>query len=536
LTGKKILEHERSNTMIQIDGNSLTINEIQKAAVDQEKVILSPKVIQKIRESRQWVEQIISQNEPVYGINTGYGIFADKQISSDEIRLLNRNLILSHAVGTGDPLPSAVVRAALLIRANTLAKGFSGVRLILIETLLEMLNKGVHPVIPSQGSLGSSGDLAPLSHLGLVLCKDDQDLEDFSGAAEYQGSVLTGKQAMRQAGIPRIILEAKEGIALNNGATFSAAIAALACFEAETLLEISDIALALSLEALLGTSAAFDPRIHQSRQHPGQISTAEMILRLTKESTLLDSTNRVQDAYSLRCSPQVHGPAKETLEFTRNVISREINAATDNPLIFAEGEAISGGNFHGEPVGMVMDYLGIAMTEIAGISERRVYRLTNGRLNENLPAMLVDNHQEEGLNSGMMMPQYTAASLVLENRSLSTPDSVNSLPTSAAQEDHNANAMTAARHAYQIIKNTRQVLAIELYTAARALDLRLRDESNKSPGVGTKAAHQSIRKVVPYQPGDTLWGPEIDQVREMIINNQLLNDVRSAIDQDNIQS
>jgi histidine ammonia-lyase len=522
--------------MIQIDGNSLTINEIQKAAVDQEKVILSPKVIQKIRESRQWVEQIISQNEPVYGINTGYGIFADKQISSDEIRLLNRNLILSHAVGTGDPLPSAVVRAALLIRANTLAKGFSGVRLILIETLLEMLNKGVHPVIPSQGSLGSSGDLAPLSHLGLVLCKDDQDLEDFSGAAEYQGSVLTGKQAMRQAGIPRIILEAKEGIALNNGATFSAAIAALACFEAETLLEISDIALALSLEALLGTSAAFDPRIHQSRQHPGQISTAEMILRLTKESTLLDSTNRVQDAYSLRCSPQVHGPAKETLEFTRNVISREINAATDNPLIFAEGEAISGGNFHGEPVGMVMDYLGIAMTEIAGISERRVYRLTNGRLNENLPAMLVDNHQEEGLNSGMMMPQYTAASLVLENRSLSTPDSVNSLPTSAAQEDHNANAMTAARHAYQIIKNTRQVLAIELYTAARALDLRLRDESNKSPGVGTKAAHQSIRKVVPYQPGDTLWGPEIDQVREMIINNQLLNDVRSAIDQDNIQS
>ncbi len=297
--------------MIQIDGNSLTINEIHKAAVDQEKVILSPKIIQKIKESRQWVEGIISQGEPVYGINTGYGIFADKQISRDETRLLNRNLILSHAVGTGDPLPSEVVRAAILIRANTLAKGYSGVRLILIETLLEMLNKGVHPVIPSQGSLGSSGDLAPLSHLGLVMTTDDQDLEDFSGYADYQGTILSGKQAMDQAGIPRIILEAKEGIALNNGATFSAAIAALACFEARNLLEISDIALSLSLEALLGTSAAFDPRIHQSRQHPGQIATAEQVLRLTRESTLLDSTDRVQDAYSLRCGPQVHGPPRK---------------------------------------------------------------------------------------------------------------------------------------------------------------------------------------------------------------------------------
>jgi histidine ammonia-lyase len=517
--------------MIQIDGNSLTINEIHKAAVDQEKVTLSPKIIQKIKESRQWVEGIISQGEPVYGINTGYGIFADKQISRDETRLLNRNLILSHAVGTGDPLPTEVVRAAILIRANTLAKGYSGVRLILIETLLEMLNKGVHPIIPSQGSLGSSGDLAPLSHLGLVVTTDDQDLEDFSGYAEYQGTILSGKQAMDQAAIPRIILEAKEGIALNNGATFSAAIAALACFEARNLLEISDIALSLTLEALLGKSAAFDPRIHQSRQHPGQIATAEQVLRLTRESTLLDSTDRVQDAYSLRCGPQVHGPAKETLEFTSKVISREINAATDNPLLFAAGEAISGGNFHGEPVGMVMDFLGIAMTEIAGISERRVYRLTDGRLNENLPAMLVDNQQAEGLNSGMMMPQYTAASLVLENRSLATPDSVNSLPTSAAQEDHNANAMTAARHSYQIIKNTRHVLAIELYTAARALDLRLREESDKSPGVGTKAAYQSIRKTVPYQPGDTLWGPEIDRVREMIVSNQLIYDVRSALDQ-----
>ena len=517
--------------MIKIDGNSLTIEEIQKAAVDREEVSISPGIIEKIRESHRWVEGIIARGKPVYGINTGYGIFADKQISTDETRLLNRNLILSHAVGTGDPLSPEIVRAAMLIRANTLAKGVSGVRLVLIETLLEMLNKGVHPVIPSQGSLGSSGDLAPLSHLGLVISTDDQDLEELSGFAEYKGVILTGKQAMEQAGIPRIILEAKEGIALNNGATFSAAIASLSCFEAGKLLEISDIALSISLEALLGTTAAFDPRIHESRQHPGQISTAAQVRKLTRESTLLDSSNRVQDAYSLRCSPQVHGPAKETLEFTRKVITREINAATDNPLLFAEGEAISGGNFHGEPVGMTMDFLGIAITEISGISERRVYRLTDGRLNENLPAMLVDDQKDEGLNSGMMMPQYTAASLVLENRSLASPDSVHSLPTSAAQEDHNANAMTAARHAYQIIKNTRQVLAIELYTAARALDLRLRGEPDKRPGIGTQAAYQSIRDAVPYQPGDTWWGPEIERVRELILNDQLLDRVKNALDQ-----
>ncbi len=515
--------------MIQIDGNSLTIKDIQKTAVDREDVSISPEIIYKIQESRQWVEQIISKGDPVYGINTGFGIFADKQISRSETRLLNRNLILSHAVGTGDPLPITVVRAAMLIRANTLAKGHSGVRLVLIETLLDMLNKGVHPIIPSQGSLGSSGDLAPLSHLALVLSTDEQDLEEFSGFAEYQGATLTGKEAMAKAGISRIILEAKEGIALNNGATFSAAIASLACFEAARLLEVSDIALAMSLEALLGISTAFDPRIHESRQHPGQIKTAEMIRQLTRESTLLDSTNRVQDAYSLRCSPQVHGPAKETLEFAKEVITREVNAATDNPLLFAEGEAISGGNFHGEPVGMVMDFLAIALTEIAGISERRVYRLTDGHLNGNLPAMLVDNHQEEGLNSGMMMPQYTAASLVLENRALATPDSINSLPTSAAQEDHNANAMTAARHSYQVIKNTCHVLAIELYTAARALDLRLREEPEKSPGRGTKAAHDTIREAVPYQPGDTLWGPEIDRVKDLITNNLLVNNVRKAL-------
>jgi histidine ammonia-lyase len=458
--------------MIIIDGKSLSIQEIRQVAIEGEKISLSQEAADKIHQSREWVEDIINRGDPVYGINTGFGIFADRQISSHETRLLNRNLILSHAVGTGDPLPREVVRAAILIRANTLAKGFSGVRPLLIETLLEMLNRGIHPVIPSQGSLGSSGDLAPLSHLALVLSTDEEDLDQLSGFAEFEGILTSGKEAMNKAGIPRIILEAKEGIALNNGATFSAAIAALACSDAENLLSAAEISLSMSLEALLGISSAFDPRIHESRQHPGQIAVAERVRELTRGSSLLDSTNRVQDAYSLRCSPQVQ--------------------------------------------------------EIAGIAERRVFRLTDGRLNENLPSMLVDQHQDAGLNSGMMMPQYTAASLVLENRSLATPDSTYSLPTSAAQEDHNANSMTAARHTRQIINNTAHVLAIELYTAARALDLRIREMPHAKLGIGTSAAFRCIRDAVPYQAGDALWGPEIDTVRGLIIARDITSAVEKA--------
>lgn len=513
--------------MIEIDGYSLTIADIQRVAVDREQVTIRSTAIEDIERSRRWVEEIIDQGDPVYGINTGFGIFADTKISREETRILNRNLILSHAVGTGPNLPLEIVRAAMLIRANTLAKGFSGVRLSLIETLVKMLNQGVHPQIPSQGSLGSSGDLAPLSHLALVLSCEEEDHPEHSGFAEYQGQVYTGQEAMHKAGIPRVILEAKEGIALNNGATFSAAIAALVCWQARQLLSVSEIALAMSLEGLAGISSAFDLRIHESRQHPGQIAFAERIRVLTEGSTLLNSAPHVQDAYSLRCSPQVHGPVYETLEFTEAVITREINAATDNPLIFPEREAVSGGNFHGEPVGLVMDFLGIALAEIAGISERRIYRMTDGNLNNGLPPMLVDNRQTAGLNSGMMMPQYTAASLVLENRALAGPDSLYSLPTSASQEDHNANAMTAARHAYQIITNTRQVLAIELYTAARAIDLRTREHPTLQPGAGTRTAQQIIRHHVPYQAGDTLWGPEIDTIRKLIEGGQLLSEFQA---------
>ena len=328
---------------------------------------------------------------------------------------------------------------------------------------------------------------------------------------------------MEAAGIPRVILQAKEGLAINNGATFSAAIAALTIHDAENLLNVSEISLAMSLEALLGVSDAFDPRIHAARHHPGQIAVAESIRRLTKGSALLDATDRVQDAYSLRCGPQIHGPARETLDFVKKITEREINAATDNPLLFGPKTALSGGNFHGEAIGMSMDFLSIALSEIGGVSERRVFRMTDANLNLGLPPMLVDTPQAAGLNSGMMMPQYTAASLVLENKALASPDSIHSLPTSAEQEDHNANAMTAARHARQIIQNTTHILAIELYTAARALDLRLRDHPQAQMGAGTGAAHARIRAEVPYQAGDALWGPEIERVRELVVSGELVS-------------
>jgi histidine ammonia-lyase len=504
--------------MIEIDGNSLTIAEVGRVARFSEPVELSAAGRHSLRESRLRLEDILHTGQAVYGINTGFGIFADQHIRNEEGAQLSRNLILSHAVGTGAPLPEEVVRAAMLVRANTLTKGFSGVRVELVQTLLDMLNAGVTPVVPSQGSLGSSGDLGPLSHMALVFTTDEEDRADESGWATYQGQILTGKSAMQAAGIPRYHLGPKEGLAVNNGATFSAAIAALAVADAERLLCVSDQALSLSLEALLGCSAAFDARLHAARGQLGQMEAAARVRALTQGSTLLDAAGRVQDAYSLRCHPQVTGPARETVRFVRGMIERELNAATDNPLLFDGGDAISGGNFHGEPVGMAADFLAIALSEVAAISERRVFRLTDGRLNTGLPPMLVDHPEAAGLNSGLMMPQYTAASLVLENQALALPDSVHNLPTSGDQEDHNANAMTAARHARQVIENTAHVLAIELYTAARALDLRLRSMPDAQLGSGTQATWKALRAEVPYRPGDAWWGPEIETVRAMLLS------------------
>lgn len=502
--------------MLEIDGSQLTLQDVVRVGRYNEKVQLSSTGYQAIQSSRHHLETIVETDKPVYGINTGFGIFADRRIPRTDSAQLSRNLILSHAVGTGQPLSEEVVRAAMLVRANTLAKGYSGVRVEIVQTLLDMLNAGVTPLVPSQGSLGSSGDLCPLSHLALVFTTDKADREADSGQAYYQGRLMSGKEAMQKAGLGRLVLGPKEGLALNNGATFSAAIAALAVADAEYLLDVADYGLSMTLEAVLGCLAAFDPRLHIIRGHPGQIQVAEHVREITAGSSLLEMANRVQDAYSLRCAPQVMGAARDTAEFVHGVIEREINAATDNPLIFGPDEVLSGGNFHGEPVGMAMDFLGIAMSEIAAISERRIFRLTDGRLNSDLPAMLVDNPGAAGLNSGLMMPQYTAASLVLENQTLAGPDSVRSLPTSAEQEDHNANSMTAARHAREILANTTQVLAIELYTAARAIDLRLRDYPEARLGYGTDAVFRRLRQEVPYQPGDAWWGPEIQRVRTLI--------------------
>jgi histidine ammonia-lyase len=385
-----------------------------------------------------------------------------------------------------------------------------------------MLNRGVTPVVPSQGSMGSSGDLGPLSHLALVLSTDKADDEKDSGYALYNGSVVSGKTAMASAGIGRVILGPKEGLALNNGATFSAALGAMAVYDAERLYHMANISMAMTLESLQGLSAAFDPRIHSARGQVGQILCAEEILQIIRGSSLIDSSGRIQDAYSLRCAPQVHGAVLDAIIHVKKIIEREINAATDNPLLFSSQDALSGGNFHGEPIGIVLDYLTIALTELGAISERRVFRLTDGNLNGGLPSMLVDSQKAAGLNSGLMMPQYTAASLVLENQTLSTPDSVHSLPTSGDQEDHNANSMTAARHTMRVLINCWRIIAIELFTASRALDLRLRKEKKAVVSDVIANIHKQVRNIVPYQADDKCWGQDIEKVFDLIYRSKIV--------------
>ncbi len=502
--------------MIQIDGNHLTIEDVTRVAREYFEVQLSKLGVENLEVSHRRLERALQQNRPIYGINTGYGIFSDRQIDPDEITRLNRNLILSHAVGMGEPLAAEVVRAAILVRANTLSKGYSGVRKVIVDALLSLLNKKITPIIPSQGSLGSSGDLSQLSHLAMVISTDDSDREDESGRVDFKGNNVSGKTALQEVGINRLILEPKEGLALNNGATFSTALAALSVYDAEYLWKVSNLTLAMSMEALRGCTNAFQEGVHRVRSLKGQIESAALTVKYLEGSELVNSTNRVQDAYSLRCAPQVHGAVLDTIQFVKATIENELNAANDNPLIFSEDAIYSGGNFHGEPVGLACDYLAIAMTELSAISERRIFRLVDGKLNDGLPAMLVDSDADAGLNSGYMMPQYTAASLVLENQTLASPDSVHSLPTSGSQEDHNANSMTAARHCRQVIENCRKVLAIELFTAARAVDLRLEIQKSARLGKGVLKAYQLIRKAQAKTNGDRFWKPQIEVMEKMI--------------------
>ena len=504
---------------IIINGESLTTEDIIYVARCGALVAISKKAIGKIKKSRDVVDDFVSEGRVVYGVTTGFGNFKNVVISKTQTRELQENLIRSHAVGVGRMLPEEAVRAAMLLRLNSLVKGHSGVRIETIKALCKMLNSGVHPVVPEKGSVGSSGDLAPLSHMILVLMGE--------GEAFYKGKKINGGAAMKLAGIKPIKLSSKEGLALNNGTTVMTSIAVLTLHDAENALKCADISAAMTLEALFGINKAFDDRIHKLRSHPGQIKCAENIRKLIKNSKLINRNIRekIQDAYSLRCMPQVHGASRDAVAHVRRVLEIEINSATDNPLIFTNPkEALSCGNFHGQPVAISMDLLAIAVSEIANIAERRIARIVDPSLNEGLPAFLIPKNKG-GLNSGYMIAQYTAAALVSENKVLAHPASVDSIPTSANQEDHVSMGTIAARKAREILENVENVIGIELLCAAQGMDFRFPLRG----GQGTETAHRYIRKYIPYLDNDRTLYPEINKARDLIHSGELVKKVEEKI-------
>ncbi len=516
--------------LIYVDGQDLTLAAVEAVARGGATVQLEAAARSRIQEAAARLRQLAESQDPIYGVNTGFGLFADQRIESGQASQLSSNLILSHAAAVGPPFDPDVVRAAMLIRANTLATGHSGVRAEVVELVLKMLNRGVTPYVPSQGSLGSSGDLAPLAHMALVFTQSGEEAEaENGGRAYFQGELVTGPQAMEQAGLRRITLQAKEGLALTNGATFSAALLGLAVQDAVRLLAHADIIATMSLEALLGRSAAFDERLHQSRHHPGQRMVAARVRMLSAGSTLIDSGDQVQDAYSLRCIPQIHGPGMELIRYLRNIVRREINAATDNPLLYGD-DIISGGNFHGQILAYACDHLKLPLVELAALGERRTFRLTSPHTSRGLPAMLVASDQPAGLESGLMMLQYTAASLVLESQTLAASDSIRSLPTSAGQEDLNANSTTAGRHLRTIIDNVRHVLAIEWLTAAQALDLRLRADPDLKLGAGTRVAYDLLRQRVPLVEQDQPLDSAIQTANQLLKQGALRTAVEAELE------
>jgi histidine ammonia-lyase len=512
---------------ITIDGDHLTLEDVVAVArQDDSTVQISAEAKGRVKRARQAVEEFVARGEVVYGVTTGFGHLKDRLISPDQTAALQRNLVMSHAVGVGEPLPEDVVRAMMLIRANTLAKGYSGVRLEMLETLVEMINRGVHPIVPPQGSLGASGDLAPLAHMSLVLIGQ--------GEAIYRGERLPGGEAMRRAGLEAVELAAKEGLALVNGTALMGAIGSLTTYRAEKASHVADIAAALSLEALQGSSVPFDPRLHAVRPHPRQVDCAAYIRRLLEGSEFLRSSHdplRVQDAYSLRCVPQVHGAVRDAIAYARWALEIELNSATDNPLIFwEEGRpvALSGGNFHGELIALAMDYLAMALTELGNISERRLNRLLDAALSEGLPAFLI---KHSGLNSGFMMVQYTAAALASENKVLAHPASADTIPTSADTEDHVSMGVTAARHAEEVCRNVETILAIELFAAAQAVDFR-REQAGRPLrlGQGTAPAYDMIREYVPFLEHDAVMYPYIEAVRGLVERGELVERVEKALE------
>jgi len=503
-----------------LDGEHLTLEDIVAVAhTPSIEVVLSEDAWEKVRRAERAVQDFMARGEIVYGVTTGFGAFKDRLIPPEQVQQLQRNILMSHAVGVGEPLDELTTRAMMLIRANTLAKGHSGIREETLRLLLAMLNRGVHPLVPSQGSLGASGDLAPLAHMGLPLIG--------LGEAVYQGVRLPGAEALARVGLSPVVLEAKEGLALTNGTTLMTAIGALTTVQAENLACVADLAGCLSLEALHGTPRAFDARIHAARPHPRQVECAARICQLIEGSTFTRSDDplNVQDAYTLRCIPQVHGAVRDAILYARWVFSIELNAATDNPLIFfdedtGEVTVLSGGNFHGEPLAIAMDYLALALTELGNISERRLTRLTDEASNqETLPAFLI---QHGGLNSGFMLTQYTAAALASENKVLAHPASVDTIPTSANTEDHVSMGAAAARQARQIAANVERILALELFAAAQGIDFRRQVLGPEAKlGQGTAPVYDLIRQRVPFLEHDAVMYPHIEAVRELVASGEL---------------
>ncbi|MGZ9584415.1 histidine ammonia-lyase [Paenibacillus marinisediminis] len=501
---------------IVLKGEQLTLAEVSSIAYDYTPVVLSSASIQRVMECRHMVEDFVKSNKVVYGVTTGFGKFSDVVISAEDSTLLQENLIRSHACAVGQPLPEATVRALMLLRANALAKGYSGIRIETLQLLLDCLNRGVHPVIPEQGSLGASGDLAPLSHLALVLMGE--------GEAIYRGERLSGHDALIKAGLKPVQLQAKEGLSLINGTQIMTSIGALTLLQAQRLAKSADAIAALTVEALHGITDAFADELQQVRPYPEQIGVAANLRKLLQGSKLTSRQGeiRVQDAYSLRCLPQVHGATRQTLAYAEDKLAIEMNAATDNPLLFLEdGEVISGGNFHGQPIAFAMDLLKIGMSELANISERRTERLVNPTLSGGLPAFL---SRQPGIASGMMIPQYVSASLVSENKVLAHPASVDSIPSSANQEDHVSMGTTAARHASQVTANTAKVLAIELICAVEAASLRGAEKLAPS----TRALFQQVRSVVPPVLTDRSLSKEIELVAAMLSRGDFLHTIEEV--------
>lgn len=496
---------------LALNGGSLTLEELVQAARDPNtEVTLAPEAIPGIQRAAKAVAKFVSEGRIAYGITTGFGAFKDRLIPPEDVEKLQENIILSHAVGTGPELPSEVVRAMMIIRANTLAKGHSGIRLETLQLMLSLLNKNILPIIPSKGSLGASGDLAPLAHMALPLIGQ--------GEVRFHGEVRPAVEVLQEYGLKPIKLSAKEGLALTNGTTLMTAIGALQVYDAEVLLKSANCAAALSLEAQNGTLRAYSPLIHASRPQAMQAETAADLLELLDGSDLTrpDNSMNVQDAYTLRCVPQVHGGVHSAIIYAQRVIETELNSVTDNPLLFFDDHdevtILSGGNFHGEPLALALDFLSIAMTDLGNISERRI-------------AKLIDNHPEHypsflaaqgGLNSGFMLLQYTAAALCSENKTLAHPDSVDTIPSSGNVEDHVSMGANAALHCRQIIENVRTIIAIELMSAAQAVEFRLKDNPAMSLGQGTSKAYHAIREVVPFFQQDAYFKPSMDAVAKMV--------------------